>query len=364
MRSLEEIKIVCLGGGTGLSTLLSGFKELTLHSPLRVDGHSIALRNLTGIVTVSDDGGSSGRIRDQFESAAPGDIRNCLVALASDESLMTQLFRYRFSGQGELKDHSLGNLLLTALTDITGDFVEAVKLSSQVLAVEGRILPATTLNCGLRGELCDGRQVYGETEISQSTARISRVFLEPGPCPLLPDAASAIGEADIITLGPGSLFTSLAPNLLVEGMAEAIRSSKAVRVYISNLMTQPGETDGFSTSDHLEALIAHSGGRNLFEHVLANTEPIPSQVRDRYLLKNAVPVRNDFSATEALGVHVHRRHLLKGGELVRLHPVRLAQSVLEIFENEKQPTRPPARVKPLRSNPGRRKRHPTEVAEG
>jgi uncharacterized cofD-like protein len=336
MSSLEEIKIVCLGGGTGLSTLLSGLKYVSLHAPFPVHGHSLTLKNLTGIVTVSDDGGSSGRLRDQYQTPAPGDVRNCLVALASDESLMTQLFRYRFSGTGELHDHSLGNLLLTALTDITGDFVQAVKLSSQVLAVEGQILPSASANLTLKAILEDGSEVIGETKITAARLPIKRVFLEPRACCPLPEAIDAILNSDILTIGPGSLFTSLVPNLLVEGVVEAINQSKAVKIYIGNLMTQPSETTGYSFSDHLRILQEHSGGVLPVDHVLLNVQPIPPEMTLKYRGEGAQPVLNDYDRIELMGVVVHESLLLGEGVFARHHSVKLAEAVLEIFEKEKE----------------------------
>lgn len=335
MRRLQEIKVVCLGGGTGLSTLLSGLKHVSLDAPLRIDGHLFTLANTTAVVTVADDGGSSGRLRDQFQTPAPGDIRNCLVALASDESLMTQLFRYRFPGNGELHDHSLGNLLLTALTDITGDFPQAIKLSSQVLAIEGRILPATSQNVRLRAILEDGTEVNGETNISKSNRRIKRVLLDPEACCPLPETIQAIEQADIVTVGPGSLFTSLIPNLVVTGVSEAVRRSKAVKVYVSNLMTQPGETDGMSLSDHFEALTDHTGAPPLFQHILVNCAPISEPMLARYREENAEPVREDSDTFAGLGLKVHRAHLVQELKVVRHNPVRLAQSILEILDKER-----------------------------
>jgi uncharacterized cofD-like protein len=334
MRALRDIKVLSLGGGTGLSALLSGLKQISLHSPLRLRGHYLTLKNITAVVTVSDDGGSSGRLRDQFQTPAPGDIRNCLVALASDESLMTRLFRYRFPGDGELHDHSLGNLLLTALSDITGDFHEAVKLSSQVLAVEGQILPSTNDNVTLKALLEDGTEVYGESSISKAPAAIQRISLEPGCCRPLPETLEAIQQADVITIGPGSLFTSLVPNLLVPGVAEAIEHSPAVKIYVGNLMTQPTETTAYSASDHIRALVRHSGSRPIFEHMLVNSEPISEPMRQKYLLEGSVPVTLDLEALSDLGIKAHLKPLVQEGEVVRHNSLELAEAILEIFDKE------------------------------
>ncbi|RPJ85645.1 MAG: YvcK family protein [Acidobacteria bacterium] len=334
MQGLADIKVVSLGGGTGLSTLLSGLKHISLHSPLRLDGHGLTLKNIVAVVTVSDDGGSSGRIRDHFPTPAPGDIRSCLVALASDEMLMTKLFRYRFSGEGELHNHSLGNLLLTALTDITGDFAHAVRLSTQVLAVEGRILPSTTENITLRAVLADGREISGETQISKCGVPIERVTLDPASCQPLSETLEAIADADVITLGPGSLFTSLIPNLLVPGVTEAIKQAAAVKLYIGNLMTQPGETMGFSASQHVEAIARHTGLPALFPHVLLNSQPFSDRLLKRYLEEGACPVETDTAALKKMGLAIHERELAHEGEKLRHDSTRLAEAVLEIFDKE------------------------------
>ncbi|MGH9340319.1 MAG: gluconeogenesis factor YvcK family protein [Acidobacteriota bacterium] len=334
MNSRAGIKVVCLGGGSGLSTLLSGLKQVALHSPFQIDGHALHLQNITGIVTVSDEGGSSGRIRRQFQTPAPGDVRNCLVALASDESLMTELFRYRFRGKGELQDHSLGNLLLTALADITGDFHKAIQLSSQVLAVEGQILPSTKENVRLQATLSDGSEVTGETTIAASSLPIRSVGLQPESCLPLPETLEAMGSADIITIGPGSLFTSLIPNLVVKGIVEAVEASPAVRIYIGNLMTQHGETDHLSASEHLKAIQRHMGGRLLFNHVLLNSQPVSPEMLARYEEEEADPVENDISSLEDMGVKVHKLPLLREEEKVRHHPVKLAEAILQVFGRE------------------------------
>jgi len=334
MEGLADIKVVSLGGGTGLSTLLSGLKHVSRHSPIRLDGHALTLKNITAVVTVSDDGGSSGRIRNNFPTPAPGDIRSCLVALASDELLMTKLFRYRFSGVGELHNHSLGNLLLTALADITGDFAHAVRLSSQVLAVEGRILPSTTENVTLRAVLIDGREIRGETHISRCGVPIERISLEPASCKPLAETLDAIRQADVITLGPGSLFTSLIPNLLVPGVAEAIEQAPAVKIYVGNLMTQPGETMGFSASQHVDAIARHTGRPALFPHVLLNSQPISERMLKRYLEEGACPVENDSETLVEKGLSVHQKGLAHEGEVVRHDSARLAEAVLEIFDKE------------------------------
>ena len=260
-----ELKVVALGGGTGLSTLLRGLKQLT--------------SKITAIVTVSDDGGSSGRLRAEMGVLPPGDIRNCLVALADSESLMTELFNYRFKGNGPLAGHSFGNLFIAAMSDITGDFDLAVKRSSDVLAIRGRVLPATCDDCVLGAILEDGRRVLGESVLATCDSPISRVFLEPGDCKPLPEALRAIDEADAIVLGPGSLYTSVIPNLLVPGMADAIATSKAVKIYVCNVMTEAGETTGYTAQRHLAAIRNHAGDE-VVDWVIVSNSPISRHLRE------------------------------------------------------------------------------------
>ena len=237
------LKIVSVGGGTGLSTLLSGLKTYMSKEP--VSTRACWVETLTAVVTVTDDGGSSGRLRDEFQILPPGDIRNCIVALAEDEHLLTRLFQYRFESEGELSGHSFGNLFLAALAGITGDFLEAIKVSSEVLAIKGRIFPSTVQDVALVAELMDGRVIRGETNIVESRSRIKRLRLSSEVCSPLPETLEAIKHADIITIGPGSLYTSIIPNLLVDGILDSMRDSAALKVYICNIMTQPGETDDF-----------------------------------------------------------------------------------------------------------------------
>jgi uncharacterized cofD-like protein len=298
------LRIVAIGGGTGLSALLQGLKR---YAP-ELD--------ITAIVTVTDDGGSSGRLRREFDVLPPGDIRNCLVALSEDEALLSRLFQYRFQGGNGLKGHSFGNLFLTALTHITGEFSEAVKQSSKALAIAGRIYPATSANVELEAELVDGSRVRGETRISQSRRRIARIHLSPGRCRPLPETLQAIAEADLITLGPGSLFTSVIPNLLVSGVSKAIRNSRALKAYFVNLMWQPGETIDFGASDHIRAIHRHAGGK-LLDIAVVNTSPITAAMRRRYALENVSPVENDLSTIEEVGIEIVSAQLLRRGPKVR-----------------------------------------------
>src|SRR5579872_7225400 len=250
-------RLVAIGGGTGLSTVLRGLKAYT--------------SNLTAIVTVTDDGGSSGRLRAELGVLPPGDIRNCLVALADSESLMADLFQYRFNEGDGLSGHSFGNLFIAAMCGIAGDFDRAIKESSRVLAIKGRVLPSTLANVALEATLADGTMVRGETSISRSALPIKRLRLVPGHCHPLPEALDAILGADIIVLGPGSLYTSIMPNLLVPGIAEAIERSKAIKVFVCNIMTQPGETTGMSASDHVRTIL-EATDRRLFDRALVNIE--------------------------------------------------------------------------------------------
>ena len=271
MSNAEPLRVVAIGGGTGLSALLQGLKHYA--SPRRAP-----LIDITAVVTVTDDGGSSGRLRREFDVLPPGDIRNCLVALSEDEALLSRLFQHRFQAGLGLKGHSFGNLFLTALTQLMGDFPEAVKACSEVLKITGRIYPATAANVSLEAILEDGTRVTGETNISKSRRIIRTVRLRPRKVKPMADTLSAIAQADLITLGPGSLFTSVIPNLLVEGIAAAIRRSPALKAYVVNLMWQPGETVNFSASDHIRAIHRQAGGK-LIDYAIVNVAPIQMAVR-------------------------------------------------------------------------------------
>ena len=316
-----------LGGGTGLSTLLHGLKRFA--AGWADPGGDGPLVDLAAVVTVSDDGGSSGKLRRTFDILAPGDIRNCMVALAEDEALLSRLFQYRFRMGKGLEGHSFGNLFLTALTEVTGDFHQAIQLSSEVLAIRGRIFPSTLENVRLKAQLDGGRLVRGESRISNTQARIQRVQLEPRHCPPLPETLAAIAEADLITLGPGSLYTSVVPNLLVNGIPEAIAASKALKVYIANLMWQPGETDGHTASDHLRALVEHAG-QPIVDCVVLNSDKIPSSVVKRYQKQQAWPVKCDRSALDAMGVEVLLEDLLAAGTVVRHDSALLAGLLIRL----------------------------------
>jgi len=285
--------------------------------------------DITAVVTVTDDGGSSGRLRREFDVLPPGDIRNCMVALSEDEALLSKLLQYRFpSGKG-LKGHSFGNLLLTALTNVTGDFIKAVRFCSEVLAISGKIYPATSINVTLEATLADGSKVTGETNISRSRSRIVRLALKPSDCRPLPETLAAIAQADLITIGPGSLFTSLIPNLLVKGIPEAIRRSPAIKACVINLMTQPGETTNFTASDHVQAILDHSYP-DLLDFAIVNTTPIQPALRRKYARQKAKPVEVDTARLEELGLAVVRAPLAEQGEKVRHDPAALAGTVLDL----------------------------------
>lgn len=320
------LRIVAIGGGTGLATLLSGLKLFVGGDC----GKGEIVRELTAIVAVSDDGGSSGRLRDELGMPPPGDIRNCMVALSEDSHLLSKLFKYRFSGVGELGGHSFGNIFLAALSDITGDFAEAVKLSSEILASKGHIFPATVSDVRIAARLTDGSIVKGETNVSRVGSRIERLFLEPESCEPMPEAISAIKNADIITVGPGSLYTSLLPPLLVKGVANAIAESQAAKVFICNLMTQPGETDGLTSRRHLEIIREYVTEFD-FDHIVVNSEPILPAQAELYLREGAtqIGVHGSISESTIAGARLVSENLLESGEKVRHDPERLARAILQ-----------------------------------
>ena len=310
-----EPRIVSIGGGTGLSTLLRGLKKFPAQ--------------LSVIVTVTDDGGSSGRLREELGTLPPGDIRNCMIALSEDEHLMSKLFRVRFDGGGPLHDHSFGNLFLTAMARVTGDFAEAVHLTSEVLAIKGIIYPSTNANVQLRAELEDGSWVEGETRISSAGQRIRRVQLIPPDALPLEGALQAIRSADLITIGPGSLYTSLIPNMLVKKVIDEVKAADAVKIYIQNIMTQPGETEGLSAADHVQVLAEHCGGI-LFPNVLINDGMPSPEMLKRYELERAAVVPVDHAKLHSMGLKIMETDLLAEDGVIRHDPHRLANAVFEI----------------------------------
>jgi uncharacterized cofD-like protein len=304
-RSARGIRVVAIGGGTGLSTLLKGLKQYTVRAgeipPSSFTPEAPFISDLTALVTVSDDGGSSGRLRRELGMLPPGDVRNCLVALSEDENFLSKLFQYRFSSSGDLEGHNFGNLFLAALTAMTGDFAVAVQQASEILATRGHILPATSANVQLEAIMDDGSHVLGETNINASQRRIVELqMVPPNPEPL-PQALAAIAAADVITMGPGSLFTSLVTNLLVRGIPEAIAASPALKVFVCNLMTEANESLHMKASDHIKAIYGHSP-RRIFDYALVNTAPVSASMRERYAEEHAGQVEADIPAIEELGV--------------------------------------------------------------
>ena len=313
-------KIVAVGGGTGLSMLLKGIKKIT--------------NNITAVVTVGDDGGSSGRLREDMGVLPPGDIRNCIAALADNDDLITELFQYRFkSGEG-LEGHSFGNLFLTALCSITGDMVRAVKESSNVLSIRGRVLPSTLDDMRLAAEFEDGTIVHGESAIPEENKKIKRLFTEPENCKALEDVILAIKDADLIILGPGSLYTSVIPNLLVKEISDEIKKSNAKKIYVCNIMTQPGETDNYAVSDHLNALYKHAETENLVDAVLVNNS-LPANMAKKYEECGQLPVNLD---KENINVDVVQKKLIEESRegLVRHSSNRVARAIYYWFRKSQQ----------------------------
>ena len=323
-------RIVALGGGTGLSTLLRGLKERVVRRPDELATTERPISDLAAIVTVTDDGGSSGRLRRENRILPPGDIRNCMVALSKDEALMGRLFQYRFHAGRGLAGHNFGNLFLAALTHVTGDFIEAIRVTSRVLAIRGRIFPSTLSNVHLVAVLENGRVVHGETRISSSRTRINRLSLSPSHVRPLPAAIEAIDQADLILMGPGSLYTSVLPNLLIPDIAAAIARSKAPRVYIANLMTQPGETTGYGLADHVCAIQKHVPHR-VIDCVVANRQAVSPEVARRYRAEGAVPVAVDLPALGKLGCRVILDDLLEEHGVLRHNTGRLSELLLREF---------------------------------
>ncbi len=327
----RSLRVVAIGGGTGLSTLLKGLKRFVL-TPAEIpfaQASSTFIGDLSAIVTVSDDGGSSGRLRKELNMLPPGDIRNCIVALSEDEALLSKLFRHRFGKGSGLEGHSFGNLFLAALTSITSDFSEAVRLSSEILLTRGHIYPATTSNIELEALMEDGTRVLGETNITASKVRIRELFLVPPDVGPMPQTLEAIAHADVITIGPGSLFTSLIPNLLVGGIAQAIVDSPATKVYICNLMTQANESLGLTAADHILALNRHAH-KQLFDFALINHSPVSDELKAKYASEGACQIVNDLDAVEALGVVPVLGEYMEEAGVARHNYTRVARDLLEL----------------------------------
>lgn len=314
-------KIVAIGGGHGLSNLLFGLKEYSA--------------NITAIVTVADSGGSSGRLREEFNIVAPGDIRNCLVALADSSALMGELFQFRFSESSQLMGHNFGNLFLTAMVQLTGgDFEQAVKESSKVLAIRGKVIPSTVSNVHLVAEYVDGAMTEGEAKIPKAGAKIKKLFLKPENAKPTQEAIEAIGSAEIIIMGPGSLYTSILPNLIIQGMADAIRDSSAFKIYVCNVMTQQGETEDYKASDHLKAIIDHTN-KDIIDAGLINNAIAPQHMLSRYQEENSYPVEADISAIKSMGYKVIAEDLLNVRDYVRHDAQKLTRALIKLIETHR-----------------------------
>jgi uncharacterized cofD-like protein len=343
----KELQVVAIGGGTGLSTLLRGLKRYVV-TPDRRRGIRIGytsepqgpppppspalrciIRQLSAVVTVTDDGGSSGRLREDLKMLPPGDIRNCMVALSEDEHLLSKLFQFRFE-HGDLEGHSFGNLFVAALSHITGDFAQAVQMSSQILAARGKIFPSTNANVGLIAQMDDGSLVRGETNITASKRSIVELRLEPETADPLPETLEAIANADLITLGPGSLYTSLITNLLVRGIPEALAASRATKVFVCNLMTQANESLGLTASQHIEKIMQHVAGTQspIFDYALINTGPISAKRLEQYAREGQQPIEADLDRIRALGVEPVTGDFVHEGDLLRHDYDRVAERVL------------------------------------
>jgi uncharacterized cofD-like protein len=326
------LRVVAIGGGTGLSTLLKGLKQYVTTAPAERSTYKPGkprISDLCAVVTVSDDGGSSGRLRKEFNILPPGDIRNCIVALSEDEALLSRLFQHRFAKGSGLEGHSFGNLFLTALTSITKDFSEAVRLSSEILVTRGHIYPATTSDIELEALMEDGTRVRGETKITASKGRIKELSLIPLDVEPLPQTLDAIAKADVITIGPGSLFTSLIPNLLVRGMAQAIAASPAIKIYICNLMTQANESLGRTAADHIRVLNNHAKTR-IFDYALINHKLASAELLAKYALEAATQIEVDLEAIQELGVCPVLGDYLDEGEVARHATDRVAGDLLRV----------------------------------
>lgn len=314
-------KIVAIGGGHGLSHLLLGLKEYTA--------------NLTAIVTVADSGGSSGRLREEFNIVAPGDIRNCLVALADAPALMGQLFQYRFEEGGGLKGHNFGNLFLTAMVQLTnGDFQKAVEESSKVLAIRGKVIPSTVHNVHLVAEYVDGTRTEGEAKIPKAKLNIKRISLKPEDAKPTPEALEAIADADIIVMGPGSLYTSILPNLIIRGMPEALFKSSAYKIYVCNVMTQQGETEGYTASQHVKSIIEHSDPRVL-DACIINDATVPEEALQRYRSEDSYPVIPDVDKIKEFGIRVVATDLLSVKDFVRHDSKKLTDALIKLIETQR-----------------------------
>lgn len=308
-------KVVALGGGTGLANLLRGLKEFT--------------GKITAIVTVADNGGSSGKLREELDILPPGDIRNCLAALADQEPLMEDLFQYRFYKEGDLRGHSFGNLFIAAMSEVLGDFEEAVEESSKVLAIKGKVLPSTNENVNLGAVYKDGSEKLGESEIPDDNKKINDVYLTPSSVSITENVKEALLEADYILVGPGSLYTSLIPNLMINGMVENIKKSEAQKVFITNVMTQPGETTGYSAYDHIKAVYDHTGSQ-IFDHIIINKNGSRKDLLKKYAKQGAYPVKDDIEKLNDLNINIVEGKLIQAGDYIRHDPHKLTEILVDL----------------------------------
>jgi uncharacterized cofD-like protein len=324
----RPVRVVAIGGGTGLSTLLRG---LCSHAPApgQLSSEPGLISDLAAVVTVTDDGGSSGRLRKDFNMLPPGDLRNCMVALSEEGDLLARLFAHRFRAGEGLKGHNFGNLFVTALTEITGDFGLAIQLASKILATRGKIYPVTTANATLIARMEDGSLVRGETRITASKLRIEELMLDPPDARALPETLDAIARADLITVGPGSLYTSLVTNLLVQGIPTALEQARGVRVYVCNLMSQANESLGLSAADHIQRIYDHTGAP-VFDYALVNTAPFSSATMARYAAENAHPITADIERIEAMGIRCIAGDFASEGNVVRHDADRVTDALLSI----------------------------------
>jgi uncharacterized cofD-like protein len=327
----RQLRVVAIGGGTGLSTLLRGLRGYVTPSS-QAGAVAGLIGDLAAVVTVSDDGGSSGRLREDFDMLPPGDLRNCMVALSEQEDLLTQLFDHRFRHGVALRGHNFGNLFVAALTEITGDFALAIQLASKILATRGRIYPVTTANVKLVARMDDGSLVRGETNITASRRHIAELMLDPVDAAPLPETLEAIERADLISVGPGSLYTSLITNLLVRGMPDALAKAHGVRVYICNLMTQANESLGLTASQHIERIYEHTH-EPIFDYALVNTAPFSPETLARYAAQGAQPIVADLECIEALGVHAIPGNFASEDAVVRHAADRVSTALLQLGRN-------------------------------
>jgi uncharacterized cofD-like protein len=329
-RSAQPLRVVAIGGGTGLSTLLHGLREhVTASGPTSTPG---LIGDLAAVVTVTDDGGSSGRLRQDFNMLPPGDLRNCMVALSEEEDLLARLFLHRFRSGDALKGHNFGNLFVAALNEITGDFGQAIQLASKILATRGRIYPVTTANTTLVARMDDGSEVRGETNITASKKRIAELMLDPPDVSPLPETLDAIERADLITVGPGSLYTSLITNLLVQDIPAALVNARGTRVYICNLMSQSNESLNLTASEHIQRIYDHTHAP-IFDYALVNTAPFSPETIARYAAEGASPIVADIDRIEALGVHCIAGDFASDLGTVRHNATRVTSALLALGRN-------------------------------